>query len=258
MPHRSKLKRQPAVPKGTLHQLGALHIPHVGDRICRVFVPGSGNDRKPRPVLVMWDGQNVFDDEGSYAGGWHVHRAVSTRARRGDRAPVVVAIDNGGMQRGRELSPWHRAGSLTGPLLDWIEAKLLPRIASDFGASIAARDVAIGGSSLGGLNALYAYLTRPHTFGAAIAMSPSLWASGERMFHLAAHSHHSGGSRLYIDCGGKEGGGSMALHAEKIVHMLHGRGWNGHHLMWRFVKSGKHHEKYWRARMPKALKFLYG
>ncbi len=78
------------------------------------------------------------------------------------------------------------------------------------------------------------------------------------MPHLAAASHYSGGSRLYINCGGKEGGGTMALHAEKLVHMLHGRGWKAHHLMWRFVKSGKHHEKYWRARMPKALRFLYG
>jgi hypothetical protein len=28
------------------------------------------------PTLYLFDGQNVFGDEGSFAGGWHTHAAV--------------------------------------------------------------------------------------------------------------------------------------------------------------------------------------
>jgi enterochelin esterase-like enzyme len=241
----------------TFRTIGPLRIPHVGMRRCRVFLPTHRPDER-LPLLLMWDGQNIFGDGGSYAGGWHVHRAVSARVRRNAPVPVVVGIDHGGVARGRELSPFHPRGSLTEPLLDWVESSLLPRLSHELPISIAARDVTLGGSSLGGLNALYAHLTRPQIFGHAIAMSPSLWASGDRLFRIAASSHRHDQSTLYIDCGGLEGDGVLARHAEELVHLLRHRGWHGTRLMWRLVKSGRHHETYWARRLPRALTFLYG
>ena len=58
-----------------LEKLGPFAIPHVGSRHVRVYVP-PGPVEAPRPVLYLFDGQNVFHDAPSFAGGWHLHRAA--------------------------------------------------------------------------------------------------------------------------------------------------------------------------------------
>jgi predicted alpha/beta superfamily hydrolase len=240
-----------------MQTLGPFVIPRVGQRVVRIYQPRSKKQDALRPLLVMWDGQNIFGDHGSFAGGWHVHQAIDRRSKRGKRAPIVVGIDNGGLQRGRELSPWHPRGSLSEHLLDWLELKLIPYLAQHYPIDTAAPQVAIGGSSLGGLNALYAHLTRPHAFGSALAMSPSLWFAGPRMFRLVERAKPAEFSRIYLDCGGKEGDGTLAQQAEEMSRLLRQRGWRGKKLKWRLVKRGTHHEKHWKSRMPGALKFLY-
>ena len=62
-------------PEGTTHALRA-YVPQVG---------GPG----PRPLLVMFDGQNIFEDHGSYSGGWHAHEAVEKLGAATTRAPTT-------------------------------------------------------------------------------------------------------------------------------------------------------------------------
>src|SRR5688572_21541133 len=118
---RSLRKRRGRSP-GRLFNLGTYNVGHIGKRAVRVFVPpGYDSAEKEHPLLVMWDGQNVFDDEGSFAGGWHVHEAVSRRAMRGKKAPVVVGINHGNEWRLRELSPWVSSGESVAELfLDFV------------------------------------------------------------------------------------------------------------------------------------------
>src|SRR5579863_878979 len=139
-----------------LHRIGPLEIPHVGARHVRVYVPPRDR-HTPSPVLYVFDGQNVFDDEPSYAGGWHLHRTVHALAKRAGRAPAVVGVEHGGEARIAELSPWGRADGRTDALIDWMTGVLAPRVRGEFNLSSAPGEVGIGGSSLGGLAALYAH-----------------------------------------------------------------------------------------------------
>lgn len=245
--------------RGHLEELGTLDVRGIGKRRVRAFVPARSGTGA-RPVLFMFDGQNVFGDAGSFAGGWHVHEVVEKLAHvRRAPMPIVVAIDHGGVGRIDELAPFRDAKHGGGKLpvfLDALVDTLVPRVDAHFG--IAARRF-IGGSSLGGLAALYAHLLYPTVFAGALAMSPSLWFTRARLAALLHERPRPESSRIYLDCGGREGS-SMWPAIDAFARRLRARGWRDargdHRLRVHFATRDKHDEAAWRRRFPRALRFL--
>lgn len=247
---------------GHFEDLRPLKPRGIGNRRVRAFVPvrGLGERSAPRPLLVMFDGQNVFGERGSFAGGWHVHEAVAQFARtRRTPAPIVVAIDHGGDARIDELAPFHdgkRGGKLP-RLIDAVVGELIPHVETRF--ELTGRHF-IGGASLGGLASLYAHLLHPAVFAGALAMSPSLWFARARVAALLHGPPRPAQSRIYLDCGGREDG--MWPPIATFAQRLRKRGWTDtparteHQLMLRFDARGEHNEEAWRRRFPKALRFL--
>ncbi len=239
-----------------IEKLGPFDVPHVGPRHVRVYVP-TGPSPAARPVLYLFDGQNVFHDAPSYVGGWHLHRTAQRFASQKRAAPILVGIDHGGASRVDELGGWATGNGRTDALLDWMGATLLPRIRAEYGASSDPAHVGIGGSSMGGLGALYAHFKRPEHFGLVLAMSPSLWFGGGKIFELIAAASKPWTSRIYLDAGGLEGGGRMLSAAQRLADHLRGRGWDDTSLHFVAAKRGTHSEKHWRKRAPDALRFLF-
>lgn len=239
-----------------LEKLGPFAIPHVGSRHVRVYVP-PGPAEVPRPVLYLFDGQNVFHDAPSYAGGWHLHRTTHRFGAQRQAAPILVGIDHGGAERIDELGGWATGSGRTDALLDWMGEALLPRIRADYGASSEPGKVGIGGSSMGGLGALYAHFKRPEHFGLVLAMSPSLWFGSGRIFELIAGAAKPWTSRIYLDAGGLEGGGRMLAATQRLADHLRGRGWDEAALRFVAARRGTHSEKHWSRRAPAALRFLF-
>lgn len=236
----------------------------LGPRRVRAFVPpkGKARDTTARPLLVMFDGQNVFGDRGSFAGGWHVDASVARFAEtRRTAAPIVVAIDHGGSQRIDELAPFrdprHGGGHL-GPLIETIATKLVPHVERRFAIDPVRRFA--GGASLGGLASLYAHFMYPEVFAGALALSPSLWFARERVAAALLDRPHPASSRVYLDCGAREGA-AMWPAILAFARSLRARGWRDapaktdHRLVLRRDARGKHHETAWRRRFPAALRF---
>ena len=240
----------------TVHILGPFTIPWLrGPRLVRVYAPPRPSGVRP-PVLYMFDGQNLFDDAASFAGGWHLHRSARELAHRGAIAPVIVGIDHGGAHRVRELSPFRaRARGQAAHLIRWIARDLAPRIRRDFGVRDDVAGTAIGGSSMGGLAALYAHFLRPDVFGAALCMSPSLWYARGKIFPWVEGQPRPRISRIYVDAGAREG--QMLVDAERLVGRLRRRGYADHDLHWHPDPQGEHHERHWGRRAPRALDFLF-
>ena len=239
-----------------IHHLGPFELPGLRSRLVRVYVPPR--DRSgPSPVLYMFDGQNVFDDDPSYAGGWHLHRTARSLARKHGRAPVIVGIDHGSEERIEELSPWPAERARADALLDWLVGTLMPRVRGDFHLTDAPAEVGIGGSSMGGLAALYGHLRHPDRFGLALAMSPSLWVGGGRLFEHVAAVEKPWTSRIYLDAGGLEAGGRMLAAARRLADTLREKGWDDSSLRVVEAKRGTHSEKHWRRRAPGAIEFLF-
>lgn len=217
----------------TLHDLYA-------PRHARMYIP-------PRPskrLLILFDGQNVFGDEGSFAGGWHAQEAIDRLPGTVER-PLVLGVDHGHHHRNREL--WMHLNAL----LDELIHQFLPMIRSRWDIE----SVILGGASLGGLAALAGHFRHPHLFRGALCLSPSFWYDQAAIFREIP-TKPSTDARIYLDVGLKEG---RIMHDKvlKMVQALQRCGFGEKQLMWRPDKRGNHNEKSWRRRLPKALRFMF-
>ena len=141
-------------------------------------------------------------------------------------------------------------------LLQFASHELLDRL-DDFAGDLAcvlarwARPSVLVGASLGGLAALYAHHRHPDTFGGVMAMSPSLWVSGERIFEHVSATSKPWTSRIYMDAGAQEAGGAMLRAAERMAVLLRQRGYTDATLRFRKDPRGKHSERDWQSPLPR-------
>lgn len=247
---------------GQFHTLGPFDIPGFPSRKAYVYVPG-GDDvpLHERPVLYLFDGQNVWTDVGSYSGGWYAHTAAQSLV--GDPAlcaPVVVGLEHGGDRRIDEMSPWemapHRGGHAE-HFFDWVVHHFMPHVQHTFGLAGGPLHTVVGGSSMGGLAALWSHYRYPYAIGGAIAMSSAFSVGGRALFSFVDSLPKPLISRVYIDAGGREGGGQLLRASEEMYRLLERKGYPDGGLMWRPDPEAGHNEQAWRYRLPEALRFMF-
>ncbi len=249
--------------RGQLHRTRAFEIPGlVGARPLTLYLPPdyAVATSKRYPVAFVFDGQNVFDDHGTLAGGWHMHHALDRLFAEGREVPIVVGIHHG-VHREEELSPWPVEAVHTArgdALLDWVVGPLRKMVAAELRVLEGPEATMLGGASLGGLMALYGFFRHNEVFGKALCMSPALWVQQGQVFPYVAKARCVGEPRLYLDCGGKEANGMVIEHAKWMDELLTRKGFEpGHHHLWLPDEAGDHKEIDWRRRLPAALEFLY-
>ena len=240
---------------------GALHAEHHhvtghGERRVRVYLPRAYDGSRPFPLLVMFDGQNVFDDHGSFAGGWRAHHAVERLGKKRSR-PIVVGIDHGHAGRIDELTPWGKGGrrGRADSFVGWMVTHLLPDLRRRYRVVDGPAGILVAGSSLGGLAATYAHFKWPEVFGGALAMSPSFWLGAPKIFDFVSAQSKPWTSKVYLDAGAREGG--AARNVERMGGVLRARGYRDHDLLLKIDPKGAHQEGAWRRRLPTALRFFY-
>lgn len=244
--------------ENSIVEIGPFDIPELPSRMARVFAPPGFGNQRFRPLLVMFDGQNVFDDEPSFAGGWHIHDLVSVLPPRAYFRPAIVGINHGGESRLDGLGPFPtpQGGGKTDRILDWTGDVLLPMLRDRFDLIPGPLGTVVGGSSMGGLASLYAHFRRPDLFGGALVMSPSLWFGRQQVFDFITSQPTPNPSRIYFDWGAREGR-DMNDPAEAMAAHLRSRGYPEKQLMIRRDAKGRHSEADWRRRLPKALRFMF-
>lgn len=229
------------------HEIGTLVLPFEGrPRRVRTFVPP--HVEAAPPLLVLFDGQNVLDDHGSYAGGWHAHQAI-VKLPKTVRRPVLVAIDHGNQGRMREL--WHDLDAF----LAFVRGEVLPHVEQRIGVRFDPHTRVVGGALMGGLASLAAIARHPEWFAGALAMSPSAWFAPDAIQSELARAPISRSARLYVDVGHRESE-AMVRESARVAHLLTHRV-GAERVMWRPDRRGKHREVDWRRRLPKALRFLF-
>jgi predicted alpha/beta superfamily hydrolase len=244
----------------SLVTLPAVYSPELGNaRDVLVYLPPSyRGSRRSYPVIYMHDGQNLFDPATSFAGDWGVGRAMDAAARRGLEA-IVVGVPNAGGERLNEYSPFHDTESGGGgrgaAYVAFLVETLKPLVDGRCRTRRAREHTVIAGSSMGGLISLWALFHRPATFGAAGALSPSLWFAGGAIFsELEAAPFVP--ARLYLDIGVQEGEEHVA-NARRMRDLLADKGYGvGRDLRWLESRSGRHDERSWGRRFARALPFL--
>ncbi len=238
-------------------------------RTIRVFTPDDYVAGEARPVLYLFDGQNVFGDDGSYSGGWHCDQAVDALPRasmgRPVSKPIVVGIPHGGAARLSELSAWdirqtsgeERFPARAEDFVGWVAEVVVPAVRARFDIPATPLAGVIGGSSMGGLAAIWAHFRYPEVWGGALAMSPSLWVANRAIFGWLEGRSTPRISRIYLDCGAKEGRGRMIGLAQDFADWLTKRGYDEEKLLYLPDPRGTHDEAAWARRLPRALRFMF-
>lgn len=248
----------------------AFAIPQLG-RTRRVWLylpPDYATSGKWYPVLYMQDGQNLFDAATSFAGEWGIDESLDSLHALGDPGIIVVGIDNGGTHRSNEYHPWPSATGRFGGgegtrYAEFLAETLKPYIDARYRTKPGRLDTGVGGSSSGGVIAMYAGLRYPDVFGRVLSFSPAFFVNPQLFALARATLPRTPPSRFFLDAGLNEtvpalAAGEFARTQREMVDTLAAAGVD----VARDVRSllpadGVHAEWFWRREFPAAYRWLF-
>lgn len=225
--------------------------------------PGYDEERLRRyPVLYLQDGQNLFPSTSPLGKDWQLDRTVPDLIAAGAIEPlIVVALYHGEDHRIEELTPTRDRREERGGGAAAYERALLgevfPFVRTRYRTRTGADATGIGGSSLGGLLALWTALRHPEIFGRVAAFSPSVWWDRRRLVRQVRALREPPPLRVWLSVGTSEGrSGAPAVRALRDAML--GTGWTlGRNLRYHEERGGGHDEHAWAAVVEPALRFLF-
>lgn len=167
--------------------------------------------RKSYPVLYMFDGHNLFfDEDATFGRSWRLEEHI----RRLEDQVIIVGLEcsHAGNNRLSEYAPWPFFDLYFGrsfpaygrETMDFIIDSVKPYIDEHFPTLQDRAHTWIGGSSCGGLMALYALMADSCTFSKAVALSPYIAPSLSSLLYMADTCKPQTPSGLYLSWGAME------------------------------------------------------
>jgi len=264
----------------------------VPSRPVDVWLPPSYDGKTPHDILIMHDGQMLFDKSITWNGAeWGVDETLSDLiTRRIVRPTLVVGVWNRPGYRHAEFTPrkpierleaarhnevlaMRRPGGAvlfpdgkveSDAYLSFLVGELLPFLYANYATSKESGHIFLAGSSMGGLISLYGWLEYPEVFMGAACLSTH-WPLGfdEKTNHasvwieyLSKFVPEPSHRRLYMDTGDQELD-AMYLEPQARVDSIFGvEGYNEQQYLSRVTLGHRHNEVDWAKRLPEALGFL--
>ena len=212
------------------------------------------------PVLYMHDGQNLFDNQTSFAGEWKVDEALNSLASQGKKVPIVIGIENGGNYRIGEYTPWLNpdyGGGDGEKYMQFIVETLKPYVDQHYRTLPDRENTGIMGSSLGGLISHFGALKYQSIFGKAGIFSPSYWFS-DSVWKFTHDASKQNDMRIYQLCGTDE---SSEIDVPADVYRMNDSlvklGFAQENISNKVVAGGKHNEKLWSEAFSQAYQWLF-
>jgi predicted alpha/beta superfamily hydrolase len=221
------------------------------------------------PVFYLHDGQNLFDDATAFGGvAWGADETADRLARAGEVEPVILVGVGNTPARLDEYGPKRTGRRPRGPdparsYGRFLVGEVKPFIDATYRTLPGPEATAVGGSSMGGLIALYLCRWHPDVFGLCAAVSPSLW--WDREYYLrSVRDHPPRGVKVWLDMGGREGNTPAAMQAnarraKRLAAALRGLGLaDGRDFRFAEFPDTGHTESAWGGRFDRVLRFLFG
>jgi predicted alpha/beta superfamily hydrolase len=243
-------------------------------RTIRVLLPSGYRDAANRdvryPVFFLNDGFAIFKSS-----AWNAPEIVrKLEVERRIRPFILIGIDNGATavngsveQRTREYLPYpdsKHEPSIADPrgavYPDFLFREVMPAVAARYRTLSGAENTGIGGSSYGGLAALYAVIHRPGLVGRLLIESTPLFLADFAALK-EARACPSWPLRISIGIGTKETDDeTLAMTAgptmQELVSAIRSNSSNAKVRL--VIEPGAGHESTsWRRRLPAALEFLW-
>ncbi len=242
-------------------------------RNLRIWLPPGYDDRLNRsrryPVLYLNDGQNLFESSTAFGGvDWEVDESADRLIRERRIEPlIIVGIDNAGNERIREYVPYRWFDIPVRNVLGkkypgFLLEEVMPFVQKRYRVAAGPQNTGLGGSSLGGLIALYTAMRRPRQFGRLLVESPSLFV-GDRRVLLDSARVKRWPERIFLGVGTRELGDDERSHqvvedVRALEQILRAAGLSGDRLEVDIDEGASHSESAWARRFPEALAFLFG
>ena len=233
------------------------------DRDVLVYLPPNYDPERSYSILYMQDGQKLFGCSSllcdSKAGcTWRADEAADEAVAGHQSEPLlIVGVAASEQRRMPEYTPtvdWKMGGGEADKYGRLLVEELLPFVATQYRVKAGAANTGLGGSSLGGLAALYLGLKYPNIFGKLAALSPSVWWNHRAILALVgeASRHPASRPRIWLDVGEGEGTRAVAdtdLLASRLRAVAD--------LKYQRVPGGTHDEGSWAQRVRPMLGYLF-
>lgn len=214
---------------------------------------------KKYPTLYMQDGQNLFDLSRSAFGEWKCDETMlSLEQKDSTDGIIIIGIDNGGLSRINEYSPWVNSsygGGQGDEYMAFIVNTLKPWIDARFRTLADRNNTGIMGSSMGGLISWWGGLEYQEVFSKVGVFSPSFWFSPQVDIY-AASTNKEYPTRFYFTAGGQEGA-SVNSDILEVRSAMSNNGFTANELKYVLVPNGTHSESFWATQFDDAVLWLY-
>lgn len=236
-----------------------------------VYLPPSYNEntlKKYKNVMIMHDGQNLFDPRTSAFGtAWMCQDTMNSLIVGGQSDEVILVGAYNTNDRNTEYTyiydPEEGFGGKGDLYLDWIESTLIPLVGKTYRVNLQRETLGILGSSLGGLISCYAGWTRSAVYGKVGCMSTSLWwADQDFQKHVLPNNLPQEPFPVtYMDGGtaGSAGGEAQcSVYTKQVYDYQLSVGFVANVNAFTYVdQGGEHNEASWAARFYKPILALY-
>lgn len=217
------------------------------------------------PVLYMFDGHNLFfDEDATFGRSWRLPDHLGALAQ-----PILIVgieCSHEGNERLSEYGPYdfydpEFGGSFKGEgdkTMEFIVRTLKPYIDSHFPSRPNRASTWIGGSSCGGLMALYALCAYNKVFSRALCLSPYIAPSISPLLVLADTCTIRRPSRLYLSWGAREGwnGHEFVNETKNLTDLANLLMPKGVHIRFNVKPWGEHCEQAWEAEADEFLRYI--
>ena len=187
-----------------------IYSPKGVGRMLHIWLPeGYDHSQEHYPVMYFFDGHNLFrDEDATYGKSWGMQEFLEGWSK----PMILVGIECGheGYERLSEYMPYPSEGWFGQfdpqgeATMDWIVGEIKPMIDREYRTIPFRECTAIGGSSMGGIMALYAAVHYNRWFSKAACVSTAMGFCMGPLFEDLHSSSLSPDTRIYLSWGTRE------------------------------------------------------
>lgn len=226
------------------------------------------NSKEKYPVIYMTDGGNLFERNATTYGSWGVYESVKSMEKNTGTGAVIVGIDNPSATRDSELTP--DIGDVTSEpeiyengkgkeFSDFVVNTVVPYVEKNYNVATEPENVAICGSSSGGIESFYIGMEHAEKFGAIGALSPAfvLYDDNTWVKYLKTKKFDDNYPKVYLYCGEANDLESQLLPSTRSMPgNLANISYPKDKIYETYCNKGMHNERYWRYIFPDFLNFF--
>lgn len=232
------------------------------DRCIHLYLPDNYYKSDERyPVIYMFDGHNLFfDSDATYGKSWGLKEYLDHSWKK----VIIVGLEcsHHGHERLSEFFPFEFTergiGHIVGcgiDTMDWMVHTLKPYIDTHYRTWSHREATAIGGSSMGGIMALFAVLRYNSVFSKSAAVSPEFFGCLQKFMKEVKAGKLDPDTRIFMSWGTEEDRrGWMTSRITKMDVAIRKQGAS---TMLYHQQGGHHCEADWEKQVPAWMEYLW-